>query len=96
MTQTSRKRSKQKTQCRVNQMSKISFDKQKMEHDFSKCESSSEFVKFAKKYGATIRLNNHYVIRHINGRISTLSCTHGKQTPLHKTKKEFREIYNLS
>lgn len=73
----------------------LNYDKERMIRDLCKCESSSEFVKFAKKYGATIRLSNHYVIKHANGRTSTLSCTHGKQTPLHKTKKEFREIYNI-
>ena len=66
-----------------------------MGRDLYKCENSSEFVKFARKYGASIRLSNHYVIRHANGQTSTLSCTHGKQTALHKTKKEFKEIYGV-
>ena len=71
------------------------YDKSRMGHDLYKCENSSEYVKFARKYGASVRLGNHYVIRHANGRTSTLSCTHGKQTALHKTKKEFKEIYGV-
>jgi hypothetical protein len=61
--------------------------------DINRCKKSSDYVKFARKYGATVREKNHYVITHKSGDVTTLSCTHGKQTPLHKTRKEFINIY---
>lgn len=64
-------------------------------NDYSKCETSEDFVKFAKKYGATVRQKNHYVIKHACGIITVLSCTYNKGKTLYKTKKEFREIYNI-
>jgi hypothetical protein len=86
---------KQKNNQKNNHTETYEYDKSRMGRDLYKCENSSEYVKFARKYGASVRLGNHYVIRHANGRTSTLSCTHGKQTALHKTKKEFKEIYGV-
>ena len=63
--------------------------------DYYKCETSDDFVKFAKKYGATVRQKNHYVIKHTCGTTTTLSCTYNKGKTLYKTKKEFKEIYNI-
>ena len=61
--------------------------------DLNRCKKSSDYVKFARKNGAKVRDKNHYVITHKSGEVTTLSCTHGKQTPLHKTRKEFINIY---
>jgi len=65
------------------------------EEELMSCVSALDFVNFAMKNGATIRKKNHYFINFGNGRSTTLSCTPRRNIVLHKTRKIFREVYNI-
>ena len=65
------------------------------EDELMRCESALDFVNFARKNGAIVRKKNHYFIDFGNGVSTTLSCTPRRNIVLHKTRKIFREVYNI-
>ena len=68
----------------------------KIEHEFLNCKKTEDYVSFALKNGAQLRMTGHWFITHPNGRVSTLSKTTSKKKGIFKTRKEFAEIYQLS
>lgn len=68
----------------------------KVEKAFMKCSTAEDFAKFAGSQGAIIRHKGHWVIRHPNGKFTTIASTPGKKIKLYKTRNEIADNYNLN